>query len=183
MLGEIGTRFYSFLQELSAEQDFVVTTQSLAQAEIEQKGNEELVLRFFAGLNAIDTFRGSVRDWLDDYMEAVLTEKVEFDFDAEKARFRRVFAAINSKLGETAFVKFRGTTAVGGLAPAYFEAVSLGASQSLDQLEAKDANAVKQALIALVQGEEFREVTGPGANNRTKLKKRVDLVSEAILSA
>ena len=92
MLGEIGARFYSFLQELSADADFVATTQSLAQAELEQKGNEELVLRFFAGLNAIDTFHGSVRDWLDDYMEAVLTEKVRFDLDEQRGRFKRVFA-------------------------------------------------------------------------------------------
>jgi hypothetical protein len=80
MLGDLGSRFYAFLQELSADPNFVATTQSLAQAELEQKGNEELVLRFFAGLNAIDSFHGSVRDWLDDYMESVLTERVVFNF-------------------------------------------------------------------------------------------------------
>jgi hypothetical protein len=176
MLGEIGSRFYAFLQELSADPDFAATTQSLAQAEIDQKGNEELVLRFFAGVNAIESFRGSVRDWLDDYMEAVLTEKVTFDLGQQGERFKRVFNAINTKLGETAFVKFRGKSPVGGLAPAYFEVVSIGAAQALDALETKDPDVIRARLIDVVQGEEFREVTGPGANNRTKLKRRIELV-------
>jgi hypothetical protein len=183
MLGEIGTRFYAFLQELSTESDFVATTQSLAQAEIDQRGNEELVLRFFAGVNAIDSFHGSVRDWLDDYMEAVLTERVAFDLNEETARFKRVFAAINSKLGETAFVKFRGRTPVGGLAPAYFEAVSIGAAQALGALEAKEPDMIRARLSSLVQSDDFREATGPGANNRTKLKRRIELVRAAIVAA
>jgi hypothetical protein len=182
MLGEIGARFYAFLQGLSAESDFVATTQSLAQAEMDQKGNEELVLRFFAGLNAIDSFHGSVRDWLDDYMEAVLTERVAFDLDEQRGRFKRVFAAINAKLGETAFVKFRGQTPVGGLAPAYFEAVSLGAAQALEPLEAKQPDVIRASLSNLVQTDEFREATGPGANNRTKLKRRIELVRAVIIA-
>jgi hypothetical protein len=183
MLGEAGTKFYSFLQELSADADFVATTQSLAQAELEQKGNEELVLRFFAGVNALKTFHGSVRDWLDDYMEAVLTERVQFDYSRQRAKFRKVFPAINSKLGETAFVKFRGQTPLGGLAPAYFEAVALGVAAKIDKFQAKNATCLKTALIKLVQSDGFRDVTGPGANNRTKLKKRIELVSNQIAAA
>jgi hypothetical protein len=183
MLGELGTRFYSFLQELSADTHFVETTQSLAQAEADQKGNEELVLRFFAGVNALEAFHGSVRDWLDDYMEAVLTERVVFDFEAQRAQFKRVFSAIATKLGETAFVKFRGLTPVGGLAPAYFEAVSIGAAAALDALEAKDPDLIRARLIELVQSDQFREVTGPGANNRTKLKRRIELVRAHIAAA
>jgi hypothetical protein len=129
------------------------------------------------------SFHGSVRDWLDDYMEAVLTERVAFDLDEERARFKRVFAAINSKLGETAFVKFRGRTPVGGLAPAYFEAVSIGAAQALGALEAKKPDVIKASLSNLVQTDDFREATGPGANNRTKLKRRIELVRAAIVAA
>ena len=183
MLGEPGAKFYAFLQGLSAEQDFVATTQSLAQADLEQKGNEELVLRFFAGLNALDMFHGSVRDWLDDYMEAVLTERIQFDYDSQKEKFCRVFSSINSKLGETAFVKFRGQAPLGGLAPAYFEAVSLGVAAKIGQFEEKNSAALKTALIELVQSDEFRDVTGPGANNRTKLNRRIELVGDRIVAA
>ncbi|MDI1262568.1 MAG: DUF262 domain-containing protein [bacterium] len=182
MLGELGAKFYSFLQTLSADNDFVATTQSLASAEMEQKGNEELVLRFLAGINSVETYRGNVRDWLDDFMESVLTEQVPFNLEAQEAAFRRVFSAINAKLGETAFVKFRGASPVGGLAPAYFEAVALGSAAVIDQFETKSPNAVKDRLVELVQSDDFREVTGPGANNRTKLKRRIELVKDCIVA-
>lgn len=180
MVGEEGAKFYSFLQELSASASFMATTQSLAQVEIDQKGNEELVLRYFAGRNSLEGFHGNIRDWLDDYMEAILTGKLSFNYEVERAFFERVFAAIDQKFGETAFVKFKGQNSVGGLAPAYFEAVSLGASQAIDELEAKPALSVKAALVNLVQSDEFREVTGPGANNRTKMRRRIELVRDAI---
>lgn len=183
MLGDSGTKFYAFLQKLSAEQNFVATTQSLAQADLEQKGNEELVLRFFAGLNALDMFHGSVRDWLDDYMEAVLTERIPFDYESQQTIFNRVFGAINSRLGESAFVKFRGQSPLGGLAPAYFEAVSLGVAAKIDYFETKNPAALKAVLIDLVQSDNFREVTGPGANNRTKLNRRIELVRDSIETA
>jgi hypothetical protein len=116
-------------------------------------------------------------------MEAVLTERVAFDLNEQKARFKRVFAAINAKLGETAFVKFRGRTPVGGLAPAYFEVVSIGAAQALEALEATEPDLIRDRLSNLVQTDDFREATGPGANNRTKLKRRIELVRATIVAA
>jgi hypothetical protein len=108
MLGEEGTRFYSYLQTLSGNPDFQKTTGTLAQADLDQKGNEELVLRFFAAKNSRDTFRGSVRDWLDEYMEAVLLHKSPFKYEIEKQQFNATFRAIGDTLGDTVFVKFRG---------------------------------------------------------------------------
>jgi hypothetical protein len=116
-------------------------------------------------------------------MESVLTQEVPFDLDQQAANFRRVFSAINAKLGETAFVKFRGTSPVGGLAPAYFEAVALGAAAVIDEFEMKEPESVRGNLIELVQSEDFREVTGPGANNRTKLKRRIELVKDSVVAA
>jgi hypothetical protein len=183
MVGDGGANFYAFLQELSSNPHFVATTQSLAQVEVDQKGNEELVLRFFAGRNFLDGFHGNIRDWLDDYMESILTGKSVFDYDSERSFFNRVFTAIDQKLGETAFVKFKGQTPIGGLAPAYFEAVSLGSSEAIVELEAKSATEIKAALIALVQSEPFRDVTGPGANARSKMRKRIELARDAIRQA
>lgn len=180
LIGEEGTAFYSFLRDLSDYPSFKATTQTLAEEDVEQKGNEELVLRFFAAKNAIDLFRGSVRDWLDDYMEAVLFGRTAFDKEAERAVFQEVFDAISDKLGETAFVKFRGERPLGGLAPAYYEAISVGCFKTLGELRAKEATAVKQALVRLVQSTEFREVTGPGANNKTKLRSRIEMAEKAI---
>lgn len=183
MLGEDGSTFYAFLKELSEIAPFKATTQTLAQEDVEQKANEELVLRFFAAKNARDMFKGSVRDWLDDFMEGVLLKKFVFDMPVERTQFIELFALIEAKLGETAFVKFRGQAPLGGLAPAYFEAVAIGCFASIEYLKNKSAESIKNAIVKLVQSEDFRRVTGPGANNKTKLETRIELAAKAIETA
>lgn len=183
MLGDEGAQFYAFLKELADNEDFKVTTQTLAQEDMEQKANEELVLRFFAAKNARDIFRGSVRDWLDDFMEGVLLKSRAFDVSKEKKIFSDLFEHIAAKLGENAFVKFRGNKPLGGLAPAYFEAVAIGAYEALNELKSKPESKVRKAITELVQSEDFRAVTGPGANNKTKLQTRISLARDAITAA
>lgn len=183
MLGEEGTEFYGFLMDLAADEDFQFTTQTLAQEDMEQKANEELVLQFFAAKNARNLFKGSVRDWLDDFMEGVLLKTFSFDLEKEREIFEDVFEEIADKLGENAFVKFRGDKPLGGLAPAYFEGVSIGSFGAFDELKAKTAGKVRKAITELVQSEQFRAVTGPGANNKTKLDTRIALARDAIRKA
>lgn len=180
MLGEEGVRFYAFLQELADVPCFKNTTQTLSSQDLEQKANEELVLRFFATKNARNEFRGSVRDWLDQYMEGVLLGKIEFDKDVERAIFNDVFSTIDEKLGESAFVKFRDDRPTGGLAPAYFEAISVGCFESLAALKAAAGESARTAITSVVQGDEFRQVTGPGANSKAKLETRIKLCADAI---
>jgi hypothetical protein len=122
MLGEEGVKFYTFLQELADFPSFKNTTQTLAYQDVEQKANEELVLRFLAAKGARAAFQGSVRNWLDNFMEGVLLNRIDFDATAERKIFTELFDEIEAKLGESAFVKFRGNSPIGGLAPAYFEA-------------------------------------------------------------
>lgn len=180
MLGDDGVAFYAFLQELADIPEFKNTTQTLSSQDLEQKANEELVLRFFATKNARSDFRGSVRDWLDEFMEGILLENIGFDRDVEKAVFTDVFTAIDEKLGETAFVKFRDGKPVGGLAPAYFEAVAGGSFEALDALKAIAPDSARNAIADVVQGDPFREVTGPGANSKAKLETRIKLCADAI---
>lgn len=183
MLGEQGAAFYSFLKELADTPSFKIVTQTLAQEDIEQKANEELVLRFFAAKNARADFRGSVRDWLDGFMEKVLLEQIPFDPDAQRAEFQGLFDTIAAKLGESAFVKFRDDRPIGGLAPAYFEGISIGCLLALPDLNAKSPPAIRRAITALVQGDAFRSVTGPGANSKTKLETRIQLAVDAVRNA
>jgi hypothetical protein len=181
MLGNDGGRFYEFLQQLSSYPTYVDCIESLSQSDFDQKGNEELVLRFFALKNAEAFFRGSVRDWLDDYMEAVLLKKVEFDDDVERYEFERLFGYLGRVLGRGAFVKYRANQPIGALAPAYFEAVAMGVYRSLSAIMDAAPDAVRDAIIGCVQSENFRSVTGPGANSKEKLRRRVTLITEALM--
>lgn len=180
MLGEAGTRFYAFLQELAALKNFRTCTETLAQPEQEKKGDEELVLRFFACKNAQDIFRGSVRDWLDNFMEDILLQRVDFAIEDESQVFKDLFEYIADVFGNGAFVKYRESTAVGGLAPAYFEAVSVGILNSLEHAKASQSEAVRNCVIKTVQTKKFRQYTGPGANSKQKLRNRICMIQEAV---
>jgi hypothetical protein len=116
-------------------------------------------------------------------MEAVLLKKSVFNLAAEEKIFTDLFGEIASRLGESAFVKFRGKTPIGGLAPAYFEAVALGCLDEFGEFKTKPPEKVKDALIGLVQSVAFRDVTGPGANTSWKLESRIQLVANAVKTA
>jgi Protein of unknown function DUF262 len=180
MLGEPGIKFYNFLVSLSNDENFSACANYLPQPEKEKKGAEELVLRFFAAKNFADEFKGSVRDWLDNYMENVLLGKIDFDKEVEAKSFKKVMEFAHSKLGDTAFLRYRGDTPVGSLPPAYFEAISIGIYESFDKVKNKSAADLRKSVSELVQSVGFREVTGPGANSKEKLKMRISLVSKAL---
>ncbi len=183
MLGDEGVRFYTFIVKLTQNEDFSACAEYLPQPEKEKKGAEELVLRFFASKNARDLFRGSVRDWLDNYMETVLLGRQAFSYESEEDIFLDVFRLAHQKLGDTAFLRYRGELPVGSLPPAYFEAVSIGIANSRNTIRRKDPGVLRRKLSELVQSEDFRAVTGPGANSRDKLETRIRLVEEALRNA
>lgn len=180
MVGDPGIAFYQFLQDMASDTHFRDCTETLSQADRDQKGHEELVLRFFALKNAQDLFRGSVRDWLDEYMDEVVLGRIHFAYEEEARQFERVFRVLARNLGPGAFVRYRGNEPIGALAPAYFEAVTMGVFRTIDYVEQLPPDLVQNAVRETVQSEAFREVTGPGANSRQKLEGRISLIQQAI---
>ncbi|MBL8329893.1 MAG: DUF262 domain-containing protein [Rubrivivax sp.] len=183
MLGERGIAFYNTLVKLSQQDDFAACADYLAQPDKEKKAAEELVLRFFAAKNFLEGFKGSVRDWLDTYMEGVLLQKLPFDTEAEVAIFHKVMTFARQSLGETAFLRYRGENPTGSLPPAYFEAIAIGIQTTFDQIQDKSPGSLREKITQLVQTEDFRAVTGPGANSKEKLKTRIQLAAAALVSA
>ncbi|GAB6874261.1 hypothetical protein JCM19368_26090 [Halomonas shantousis] len=180
MLGEKGKAFYIFLRECAELPAYAACTQTISSAEAEKMGIEELVLRFFAVKNAQNKFRGSVRDWLDAYMEDVILEREPFDYEMERTYFARTFEIIARSLGAQAFVKHREGSPIGALAPAYFEAVAGGITLNIHNAETLAPEHIKERVISCVQSDDFKSQTGPGANSKPKLERRIALVSEAI---
>jgi hypothetical protein len=181
MIGDDGVKFYALIKELASLPSFIETIGPLPAQEKEQKGDEELVLRFFALKNAEGLFKGSVRDWLDDFMDSVLLETIKFDFRAETHLFTDLFNYIASVMGPAAFVRFKGELPTGALAPAYFEAVSMGVLTSLPHIRNLPGQTVKSKIIEAIQSEAFRSFTGPGANSREKLRGRIQTIQNALM--
>lgn len=183
MVGETGTKFYSFLQELADYPAFKSTIEPMSQVSLDQRGDEELVLRFFSAKNFETAYRGNIQDWLDRYMEGILFQRIAFDIKKEKSEFHSTFDFIDSFIGPGAFVKYRGQTAIGGLAPAYYEAIAMAVARNLEAISKTSKDALKNAVIQTVQSAEFRANTGPGANSKEKLANRIQIAERALLLA
>ena len=93
MAGTAGTKFYEFIQELAGHSAYKTCISPISPPDRDQKGDEELVLRFLALKNSRKNFRGSVRDWLDTYMESIIFERIRFDASLERVTFQRTFRA------------------------------------------------------------------------------------------
>ena len=181
MLGEEGIRFYEFIQKCASYPAFMNCIEPLAQVEKYKKGDEELVLRFFAAKNAQNLFKGSVQDWLTNYMEKILLKEIDFNYQVEQDQFNKLFAFLSNTLGEGTFVKYRGEKPIGGLAPAYYEAITVGTLNAIEQIRNIPIDYIKNKIIQTVQTEEFRQNTGSGANKREKLEGRIKVIENALL--
>lgn len=185
MVGEKGVEFYTFLQRCSENESYKHTTQSIPDVDMERRANEELVLRFFALKNAIQLFKGNVRDWLDDYMEQVLKGDLEFNYMAEWDYFDGTFSFLKECMGDAAFVRHNDNIGSGRLAPAYFEAVTMGIRPALGDIENSKSriNEIKSAIVSAFQSNEFKKNTGPGANTQEKQRLRIAEIEAAVRSA
>jgi len=180
MQGNEGAKFYEFIRNCAGGSEFKKCTEPMAENVREKLGDEELVLRFFALKNATDLFKGSIQDWLDRYLDEVILGKRKFNYPEEEAAFTRLFSFLNGVLGDSAFVKYKNNVPTGGLASAYYEAVTMGTFRVLDRLAVKDKTKVKESIIAAVQSLDFRSQVGPGANSVPKLEKRIEIVEKAL---
>ena len=177
---EGGANFYGWLQSLAAHPAFQETIATLSDTDRDQKADEELVVRYLALKNARNEFKGSVRDWLDSFLEQVLLNQRHLDRELEEADFDRVFSFLRDTFGPDAFVKYRDDRPIGALAPAFFEAVTMGTWENRDLLADADKNRVRENIVRTLQTPEFKAQTGPGANSKPKLDERIRLIAEAV---
>jgi hypothetical protein len=175
IVGETGERFLAFLQTCAQNHGFEEVTETLSDQAKQRLGREELVLRFFCLKLSIETYKGNISDWLDGYSEAVVKNGVEFNYRAEEQQFSKVFTALAEKLGAEAFVKHKNNRALGGLAPAYYDAVTMGLLPLVDRLMTVTPKEARRILNHAVghENEDFRENVGPGANAVPRLHKRI----------
>jgi len=181
MVGDKGIKFYAFLKQKAINSDFLKCIESLPEESKDKKGDEELVLRFLASKNAQDSFRGSVIDWLDLYMENILLEEVNFNYDIESRNFDLLFDFLGKTLGENAFVSYKSGKPQRNLKPVYFEAITVGTFNVLEQIKNFPREQVRKKIIETTQGDKFKQYTGLGANKKSFLKNRIDTISNALL--
>jgi hypothetical protein len=180
IVGKSGELFLRFLEECSELPAYREITDTLSDQGKRRLGRQELVLRFFALKNSIKTYKGSISDWLDEYSERIAKGITPFDYPKERKIFESLMTVLAAKFGEEAFVKHKGGRALGGLAPAYFDAVSAGLVPLVGRLKKVDSKTARKILDRAVghQNKVFRENVGPGANAAPRLLTRIQTVRD-----
>ena len=173
-----GHVFYDAIQEMAKFEPFINSISRLPDSFIEKRADEELVLRFFAVTTYKDKFKGNIEEWLDQFMEDILFERVLFDLDEQRKKFELVFSLIYEKAHDTAFTRFNEDGyPTGRLAPAYFEASVSAFIDNQASIKDMSSEEVVQKLRSAFSSEKFKNATGPGANTIQKLCDRIEAVS------
>ena len=177
--------FNAFLIELSRDEAFKYCIDTVAEAQIHKKYDQELVLRFFAFKNASEKYKHAVGDFLTEYMEAVSDPDSRFDFQRERTVFLRTFEILKAAADTAAELcdKVFGTVdnkgrVKGQFSVYHYETLTLGLQQSLELLEPSDSEQMRrlgEKLLALKKSKELRAVTGGGKNDPVPFTERVRL--------
>lgn len=133
----------------------------------ENATREELVLKFFAYLNARDTFKGAVTDFLNDFME---TNRQSFDVKGGEVRFTGAVDAVSDIL-DGPFL--RANTSV--TPQNELEAILVGAAEVLEEY-----GHLGTPPSGWLDDEALVEASTGATNTRKKLKDRLNRARELL---
>lgn len=125
VLVSLNAEMFRWLKALAEDANFRNCT-LLSDTQLLERYDMDLVLRFLTLREAEPSDIGDVHDFLRDRMEEVATSE-NYDFDAEEAVFREVFAYLDAGVGSDAFrawSKSRGEFR-GGFSLGAFEGIAL----------------------------------------------------------
>lgn len=187
----LNPKFADFIIRLSETSEFKFVQNCLSSDRRLGAFDKELVLRFFALKNAMNTFSHNVRDFLTEYMEAVSDPAIShviFDYETEKLVFAKTFRVFERTLGEHAFARANqsGETLGRGFTVYHFEAFTVGIQPSLAKLDPDDDQQMKK-LSKIFSEIKFDAsfttlTTGGGKNSPGPLSDRIKFVSARVES-
>ncbi len=180
--------FNDFIIGLAGNSDFKDCISAISEEKAEQKGDQELVLRFFAFKNNRQNYVHDVSDFMTEYMEAVsdpTRDDFPFDYPTEQLIFEKTFKILNLTLGSSAF---SGTNAQGNLVTRFlsyhYEAFTLGLQPYLDKIDPHNEKVIeklRKALLSVKKDAEFKRITtGGGKNYPRPLQERIAIVEKKV---
>ncbi len=174
----------TFLIKCTDDENFKATIASVNQQRMEERFDQELVLRFFAFKNWREKYAHEVGEFLTEYMEAVAdpaNDGVGFDYQQERAVFAKTFLILNTSMGEDAFAIVMRGNRTHPFGVYHFEAFSLGIQPYLDRLDPSNGEqmeALNRVFWEIKRDEQFRRITtGGGKNFLNPLNERIGFVS------
>lgn len=132
---------------------------------------EELALRFFAYLDAYETFDHSVKDFLNDYMKDKLQSGPH---RKRRELFTATFALLAAALPNGVVRGARAITPVN-----LFEAITVGTALAV---EAVGNDSINESLVAgLLDNPKLKKLTTGATNSRRMVTARIDFVRDTLI--
>lgn len=182
--------FNDFINDLSKQDVFKNSTESLSREQKLSAFDQELILRFFAFKNYREKFSHDIADYLTEYMEAVSepdeAHKIPFDYEKEKEIFIKTFTIFDRTLRELSFCYANKTREkiTGGFSALHFEAFTIGIQPFLERIDIEDIdllNTLTKLFTDIKLNAEFYQMTtGGGKNSRGLLENRIGFVQYKI---
>ena len=165
-------KFNDFLKEMAINQAFKNVVK-MTENQIRTGSYEELVLKFFAYYQDRNLFIHGVKEFLNSYMEK---KTKEFHDEKElKTIFQNTFECLQENLPDGIVRGNRKNTTPLVL----FEAISIGVADALS----RNVKVKSDALVALLDDKELRNLTTGATNSKSKLFRRIDFVTNALVDA
>ncbi|WP_270842233.1 DUF262 domain-containing protein [Mitsuokella multacida] len=178
--------FNNFLIKCSQNNSFKSCISNISQEKIDQKYDQELVLRFFAMKNMRDKYLHDVSGFLTECMEYFSIKSNKFDYIKEENIFQKTFKILFITLRERAFSPSTKTKKYlsSKFAIYHYEAFSLSIAKYVDKLDNLNQNHIKKLhdlLESIKFDDEFINMTtGGGKNYAGPLDARLQFVDERI---
>lgn len=181
----LDSKFNNFLIKCSQYKSFENCISNINSEKIEQKYDQELVLRFFAVKNRQDKYVHDVASYLTECME-YFSLSDSFDYEKEEDIFNKTFDLLNKTLGNKTFspATQKRNKLASKFAIYHFEAISLCVASHIHELENLGNEQIKRfksVLESIKLDDEFIDITtGGGKNYAGPLKKRIDFAEKKV---
>lgn len=175
----LGSRAIDFLEECSADINFQSVIKKIGNEKLRTKYDQELVLRFFAIKNDMDSYKYPVTEYLTRYLEKMTVNVEYFDYAREKDIFIATFEFINKQLGEDAFSgRTQNGTIKNEFILYYYDGIAVPIARMIDEIKKYNNDLkVKNCICEIKYGQEIQSYKTGSFNG---VKKRIELFTEGV---
>lgn len=177
----LGSDAVNFISKCATDENFKQASSKMKESDINQKMDEEVILRFFALKNDLNSYRYPFSDFLTSFLENITVGKMQFNYEKEEKLFKDTFKIINETLGQDAFSnlladdKYKNEFTL-----YYFDAISLSLSRYCDQISNKNYADIKSEFNLIKYGDDMKSYR---TGSLSSIKSRIGLFEEGVKQA
>lgn len=175
----LDSKALDFLDECSKNGDFKAVISKIGTDNFNMKYDQELVLRFFAIKNDLQSYKYPVTEYFTRYLEKITTGEEEFNYQQEKIVFEKTFKIINQSLGSSAFSsKTKMNHERNDFVLYYYDGITISLGNSIELFN--DFNQYQKLREAIEKVKYREEIQAYKTGSINSLTKRIELFSVGV---